>query len=110
MTGMEDFKKFYKAYRDIGFGGNATVEIEPPQQILSNALEGRVFMLTGFRNKDLCERIKQNGGSVVDSLTKKNGITDLVVKDTTVSNAKTCKATEMGIKIIALGQLMNMIQ
>jgi DNA ligase (NAD+) len=109
MAGMEDFKKFYKAYLDVGFCGNATVETAPPQQILSNALEGRVFMLTGFRNKDLCERIKQNGGTIVDSLTKKNGITDLIVKDTTLSNAKTSKAIEMGLNIIALDQLMAMI-
>jgi DNA ligase (NAD+) len=59
---------------------------------------GMVFCMTGFRDKELSEKIIELGGSVSDGVTKET--TCLIVKDITSNSSKVQKARKNGIEII----------
>ena len=62
-------------------------------------LSGEIICFTGFRSKELKERIENEGGCVVESLTKKTTI--LVTKEEGEKSSKTEKAEQWGIKIMS---------
>ena len=99
MNGLDEFKSFYKVYLKEGYTTPATVK-QPFEKVISNKLHNRVFVFTGFRSKDLEKIIKTNGGMVSERITKKNGITDLIVPDENYTNAKLSKAKEAGIHVL----------
>lgn len=61
-------------------------------------LAGSVFCMTGFRDKELSDKIIELGGSVSDGVTKET--TCLIVKDITSNSSKMQKARKNGIEII----------
>jgi NAD-dependent DNA ligase len=63
----------------------------------SNELEGKVFVFSGFRNKDLEADIADLGGKMGSSVSSKT--THLVVKDKTATTSKITKAQTLGINI-----------
>jgi DNA ligase (NAD+) len=66
----------------------------------SGNLSGQVVVMSGFRDKELEEKIKQNGGSIGSSITSKTTI--LIVKDKTQTTTKIQKAKEKGVKIYSI--------
>ena len=59
---------------------------------------GMSFCMTGFRDKEMSDKIKELGGNVTDGVTKET--TCLIVKDTTSNSSKIQKARKNGISII----------
>ena len=53
---------------------------------------------SGFRDKNLESKIVQEGGEIVDTISKK--CTILIVKELNSSSSKIVKAQKMGIKIM----------
>jgi DNA ligase (NAD+) len=64
-------------------------------------------VFSGFRSKELEEKIKEKGGEVVTGISKK--ITHLVVRDKTEKTTKIDKAKEYGISIIDEFELENIL-
>ena len=87
LNGIDTFKDFYKAYQLTGFTVKDEVK-ETSETVISGKLSGNVYVFTGFRDKDLKTKIELNGGKVVDSITKKNGVTHLIRKTEDTMNAK----------------------
>lgn len=59
---------------------------------------GMVFCMTGFRDKEMSDKISELGGAVSDGVTKET--TCLIVKDITSNSSKVQKARKNGITII----------
>jgi NAD-dependent DNA ligase len=70
----------------------------PPAIVASGKLKDVVVLFTGFHPKDLEAEVVKNGGTLADSWGKK--VTLLVIKDASVSNEKTKKATAAGVQIM----------
>lgn len=64
-------------------------------------------VFSGFRNKELEEKIKEKGGEIITGISKK--ITHLVVRDKTEKTTKIEKAKEYGIPIIDEYELENIL-
>jgi NAD-dependent DNA ligase len=63
-----------------------------------SSIEGKVIVLTGFRDKNFIEYIEKNGGKIGSAVTKK---TDFVIaKDSNESSSKIDEAKRLGIPII----------
>lgn len=61
-------------------------------------LSGLNVCMTGFRDKILAKEIADNGGNVLDSLTK--NVNCLITKDTNSTSSKITKALKLGIEVI----------
>lgn len=68
-------------------------------------LEGMSILFTGFRNKEMEEEIENRGGELKQVLTGK--VTILIIKDATIENKKTEKATELGVEIFTQDKFKN---
>ena len=72
--------------------------IQSPVLSTSGTMAGQIVCFTGFRSAELKSQIEQEGGQVVDSVTKKTTL--LLVKDLNEESSKTKKAKELGIPIM----------
>ena len=68
-------------------------------------LSGEIVCFTGFRSKELKERIENEGGTVVESLTKKTTL--LLTKEEGEESTKTKKAKEWGIRVMSKESFEN---
>ncbi len=73
-------------------------------------LSNDIFIFTGFRDKNLEEKIKSLGGSITKNMNKKSNITYLVTKDINSNSIKLKKANEWNIKIINQKMLEQLIK
>lgn len=74
---------------------------------ISNTLVGKKFVMSGFRDKDLEQKIIERGGKIVSSVSKKtNG---LIVSDKEKTSGKITKAKESNVKIYTLEEFINEI-
>lgn len=64
-----------------------------------NNLAGEIIVMTGFRDKDLQEKIENRGGKVTTSVSKKT--TKVIANDVNSSSSKVKKAKELGIEVIS---------
>ena len=64
-------------------------------------MSNEIVVFSGFRDKELKEKIISQGGEVSDSLTKKTTL--LIVKDDK-ETTKTKKAKELGVKIVLVDE------
>lgn len=71
------------------------------------ALEGKVFVFTGFRDADAEETIRSKGGDVGSSVNSKT--THLVAKDTSKQSGKMKKAAAAGVAVISRDEMLEMI-
>jgi len=97
------FLKGLDIYRDFkkSLGVVCTTNESPSgSNIKSNKFENHVVVFTGFRNAELKAMIEENGGSVVDTITKKTTI--LIAKDIEKSSSKIEKAKEHGVTVYSL--------
>lgn len=70
---------------------------------VSDKLKDLVVLFTGFRDKELEERIKSEGGTISDTFSKKVNL--LLVKDKSVNNEKVKKAVASGVKVQTVDEL-----
>jgi NAD-dependent DNA ligase len=87
-----------EAFRDFVSDISAYVNIKEDNNSKTNKLEGKKYVFSGFRDKDLEEYIINNGGSVSTSISSKT--TALIVAKLGEKSSKVTKAEELGIKII----------
>ena len=73
----------------------------------SDIYHGRVFCFTGFRNRDMEDIIKRNGGEVSATYTK--SVTDLVMKEKGSGSSKEQKAMKAGITIYSESEFRELI-
>lgn len=66
---------------------------------------GYEFVFTGFRPKELIQRIQQSGGHIADDISKKTDA--LIVKEKTKPSRKTKRAKELHIPIFNLDEFIN---
>jgi DNA ligase (NAD+) len=84
----------------------AYVKADGPSRTTSGIFHDRIFVFTGFRNADLEKKIKEQGGDVATSLTKKT--TDLITKNEDESSSKIENARTNGTRILSLSQLYKL--
>lgn len=72
-----------------------------------NIIKNKKFVFTGFRNKDLNNKIEELGGKILTSVTK--NINYLVIKNNDTTGSKLNKAKELNIKIITLEALYKLL-
>lgn len=89
---LSDFKKFYKEITSIyKFKKNEDKRMD-------NKLKDEVIVMTGFRDKELEDKIKSHNGMVSNSISRKTTI--LICNDINDKSTKMTKAKSLGIKIM----------
>lgn len=100
---VSSYDKFFDFIKDLPI----TI-IEKKEVVLeSNDLEGKNFVFTGVRRKDLNELIESRGGKVGSSVSKKT--THLIVKSLGSGSSKENKAIEIGAEIMTVEQLEDLL-
>lgn len=92
LRGIEPFKKFLEE--------NSFIEpiVEDRKVLLSYSLKSLRVVFTGFRNRELEEKIERNGGIVSNSISRENCV--LLVSERGVGTSKEKKALQLGIEIL----------
>lgn len=98
---VSNFSTFIKLYDSI----KPYISLEKKKD-KTNKFENIIFVFTGFRDKELEEKIIYQGGKIGSTVSKNTNY--LVIKEETESN-KIDKAKELGIKIITKEQLIKII-
>ena len=83
---IDFYKNIYGAFKEIKIVSHTGI------------YSGKVFCFSGVRNKILETKIIENGGHIVNSLTKST--TCLVVKDSSLKSSKILRAKKLNINII----------
>ena len=73
------------------------LKMEPPKVSVDSKWNGKNIVFSGFRDEKLEKEIKENGGNVSGSVTKKTSL--VLVRDFEKETTKTKKAKELGILI-----------
>jgi len=111
MNGLDKFKKWLKEYQLNYYipknKSNDKIETGTQTQTHSQSLplNNIKIVMTGFRDKELKEKIEKLGGIVDDTLTSKTNI--LIAKDLTEKSKKIEKAESLGIIIISVEDFKN---
>jgi len=101
-NGMELYKEFYESIKDF-----VTVTKTPEAEVVDNNLEGKSFVFSGVRRKDLNEVIISKGGRVASGISTKT--THLVVKEKGSGTSKEVKAEKLGQTILTVEELEQML-
>ena len=88
---LPDFKNFVDSIRDY-------IKLVDTKTKESDDLAGKKYVFSGFRDKELEDRITKNGGTVATSISSKT--TALIVSTLGETSSKITKAKSLGIKII----------
>lgn len=91
-------KKTYEDYKDIIEYMFKFAYIKTSDIVKEGKLSGLNVCMTGFRDKMLASQIAENGGNVLDSLTKY--VNCLITKDKNSTSSKIVKARKMGIEVV----------
>lgn len=70
------------------------------ETFISDRLKGKIFVFTGFRDKDIEQKIILNGGAIGNDVSKNT--TTLIVKQLNVGQNKEVKALKLGIETLEL--------
>lgn len=97
IEGLPLFKEFLPRLEKV-----ANIVYPKKQKLQSKKLEGQNIVFTGFRDNNLSEIIKKNGGIEGSNVSSKTTI--LVVKDTSSTSSKAEKARNLGVKIMTKDQ------
>lgn len=103
MRGLPDFKKFLNTLPDT-----VTYIVPKEKKPASSKLAGLFVVFTGFRDADLAEVVKSNGGVYADSLTGK--VNMLVVKSAGSSSSKVKTAKSKGIEILTRDEFIKFLK
>jgi NAD-dependent DNA ligase len=96
----ENFKSFVKFFDKMDKYYNLDYLKEIKEEKKEDKLSGKIFVMTGFRNKELEEKIEKLGGKISNSVSKNTYI--VICKNKNESSSKLDKAKKLGIKIIEL--------
>lgn len=91
-------KKIYETYKEIVEHMFKFAFIKTSDVVKEGKLSGLNVCMTGFRDKMLSTQISENGGNVLDSLTK--NVNCLITKDKSSTSSKIVKAQKMGIEVL----------
>lgn len=83
------------------------VTLAAPKSVVSDALSGKAFCFTGFRDKQLEDMIVSFGGKIASGVSKNT--THLVVADKTTGSSKMKKARELGIEVLDGAELSALL-
>ena len=102
---VANYKGFITFYNSI----KTLITIETKVKKASGTkLEDKKIVVSGFRDKELEERILNEGGSLATTISKNTDI--LIIKDKSVSDtSKVIKAKELGVKIYTLDEFNKII-
>jgi len=87
---------------------NRSVEVSVKEVSTSNNLNGKTFVFTGIRRKDLEQIILDNGGKIGGSVSKTTSY--LIMKEIGSGSSKEKKAIEMGTHIMTVEDLESMLK
>jgi NAD-dependent DNA ligase len=112
ISGFKEFKTFVEFFEKkfhINKGSVATqnMDVNGNNDNQNQHITGKVFVFSGFRNKELKDTLISKGAEVSESLTKKTNY--LVVKDSAANTSKTEKAIQLNVNIITPDQLQSIL-
>lgn len=93
---LEKFRQFIQKYSQVIDVNKLTKKSK--HKTKSQKLKGEKIVFTGFRDKKLEEKIKENGGTVSGTVSSK---TTLLLSSGDTSSSKYKKAKQLGIKIMS---------
>uniref|UniRef100_A0A6C0JC93 DNA ligase (NAD(+)) n=1 Tax=viral metagenome TaxID=1070528 RepID=A0A6C0JC93_9ZZZZ len=104
IDGLPAFKKFLAFYQTIYSVNSSTSTCSSQSSSISGSpiqgkLNGRVFVFSGIRDKELEKQIEELGGEILPNITSKGNVTDLIVKDVNSTSSKVVNAKKKGITI-----------
>ena len=103
---VNNFGEFIKFYTSIS--KYITIEVIKKTKIINGEFTGKIVVFTGFRDKNLEEKIEAQGGKIGSTVSKNTDY--LVVKEKSESTDKITKAISLGIKIITKEKLSKMLK
>jgi DNA ligase (NAD+) len=103
---VNNFGEFIKFYTSIS--KYITIEVIKKTKIINGEFTGKTVVFTGFRDKNLEEKIEAQGGKIGSTVSKNTDY--LVVKEKSESTDKITKAISLGIKIITKEKLSKMLK
>lgn len=103
---VNNFGEFIKFYASIS--KYVTIEVVKKTKIINGEFTGKIVVFTGFRDKNLEERIEAQGGKIGSTVSKNTDY--LVIKEQSESTDKITKAISLGIKIITKEKLSKMLK
>jgi NAD-dependent DNA ligase len=103
-TYIDSYDEFFHFIKDLPVTIAEKVEVVK----IGTDLEGKQFVFTGVRRKDLEEAIESRGGKIAGSVSKNT--THLVMKIVGSGSSKEKKAIDLGVEVITVEQLENLLQ
>jgi len=103
-TYVDTYDKFFDFIKDLPVTIQEKIELEP----VGSDLEGKQFVFTGVRRKDLEENIESRGGKIAGSVSKNT--THLIMKIVGSGSSKEKKAIELGVEIMTVEQLEDLLK
>jgi DNA ligase (NAD+) len=88
---LPDFREFVESIRGY-------IKLREVEEKQSNDLAGKKYVFSGFRDKELEDRITKNGGTVATSVSSKTSA--LIVSTLGETSSKVVKAQSLGVPII----------
>lgn len=104
---VDNFPKFIEFYNQIK--NYITIKKESEKKIKKSTLNGKIIVLSGFRDKELEILLKEYNVDIKNSISKNTNI--LVVKDKETieeSTGKVKKAKDLGVKIMTKNELLKL--
>ena len=93
----------------VEFAKDLPITIEEKKEVVlaGTDLEGKTFVFTGVRRKDLEENIESRGGKIGSSVSKNT--THLVMKAKGSGSSKETKAISLGVEILTVEELEDLL-
>jgi len=104
VTNFHEFIKFFNSIKKY-------IKLEVTKQIINGNFTDKIIVFTGFRDKDLQNKIEDQGGKIASSISKNTDF--LIVKDQSMIDEPTDKinkALSLNIKIITRDQLIKLLK
>ncbi len=101
---VDSYDEFFDFIKDLPITITEKVEVVKT----GNDLDGKQFVFTGVRRKDLEEVIVSRGGLIGGSVSKNT--THLVMKSKGSGSSKETKAISLGVTILTVEELENLLQ
>ncbi len=101
---VDSYYEFFNFVKDLPITIAEKVEVVKT----GNDLDGKQFVFTGVRRKDLEDVIESRGGKIGGSVSKNT--THLIMKVTGSGSSKEKKALELGVEIMTVEQLEDLLK
>lgn len=102
--GIYLFRAWFSSNQTLFPGAFSKKEVKEVAQV-SDKLANQVVLFTGFRDTDLSNKVVENGGTIVDSFSKK--VTIVVAKNFDKPSDKVKKAMAAGITTVSKNDFME---